>query len=210
MKELLHYYSVSQTVLILSLFYRCLQYPYCLYFTISNIYSRIQQGSSMELLKFVSRIISPSRVCWQNGEKRILASSCLSVRPTSHRGTTRNPLHGCLWNVMFEDISKICLENSSFIKLDKKIGYCTWTPIYTFSIIRRSFLLGVSNVSDKLKEKIKTHILRSVIFGFFFENRAVYEIMWKNIVECGMPQWQHGTSSLHSGHLRLQTQTQSM
>jgi hypothetical protein len=39
-------------------------------------------------------------------------------------------------------------------------------------------------------EKIKTHILRPV--AFFFENHAVYEIMWKNIVDPGrlhMPIW---------------------
>ena len=35
----------------------------------------------------------------------------------------------------------------------------------------------------KVVEKIKTHILWSVTF--FSENRAVYEIMWKNIVERG-------------------------
>ena len=34
----------------------------------------------------------------------------------------------------------------------------------------------------KVVEKIKTHILCLVTF-FFFENRAVYEIMWKNTVE---------------------------
>jgi hypothetical protein len=36
-------------------------------------------------------------------------------------------------------------------------------------------------------EKIKTHILCSVTF-IFLENRAVYEKMWKNIVERGRPQ----------------------
>ena len=34
---------------------------------------------------------------------------------------------------------------------------------------------------DKSLEKIKTHILCSVTC--FTENRAIYEIMWKNIVE---------------------------
>jgi hypothetical protein len=38
-------------------------------------------------------------------------------------------------------------------------------------------------------EKIKTHILCSVfLLFFFFENRAVYEIMWKNIAESDRPQ----------------------
>jgi hypothetical protein len=35
------------------------------------------------------------------------------------------------------------------------------------------------NVSYKVVEKIKTHILLSETL---FENRAFYEIMWKNIV----------------------------
>jgi len=37
----------------------------------------------------------------------------------------------------------------------------------------------------KVVEIIKTHILCSI--NFFFENRAVYEIMWKNIVEPDRP-----------------------
>jgi hypothetical protein len=41
------------------------------------------------------------------------------------------------------------------------------------------------NVSEKIVEKIKTHISCSVIFS---ENRAVYEIMWKNMVEPDRPQ----------------------
>jgi len=35
-------------------------------------------------------------------------------------------------------------------------------------------------------QKIKTHFLYSVIF--FFQNRVIYEIKWKNIVETGRPQ----------------------
>jgi hypothetical protein len=37
----------------------------------------------------------------------------------------------------------------------------------------------------KFVDKIKTHTLYSVMF---FENLAVYEIMWKNTVEPGSPQ----------------------
>ena len=39
------------------------------------------------------------------------------------------------------------------------------------------------NISDKSVKKIKTHILCSVIF--FFENRAVYEIMWEKYCTAG-------------------------
>jgi len=38
----------------------------------------------------------------------------------------------------------------------------------------------------KVVVKIKTHILCSVTF--LFENRVVYKIMWKNIVQPGRPQ----------------------
>ena len=44
------------------------------------------------------------------------------------------------------------------------------------------------NISDKLcRENQNTHFVFSNFF-FFFENRAVYEIMWKNIAERGRPQ----------------------
>jgi hypothetical protein len=39
----------------------------------------------------------------------------------------------------------------------------------------------------KAVEKIKTHILRSITF-FSSESRAVYEIIWENVVELGRPQ----------------------
>jgi len=54
-----------------------------------------------------------------------------------------------------------------------------------------SFLLRMRNVSDK-SCKENQNILSSVTF-FFSKTRAVYEIMWKNIVERGRPQmkiWQ--------------------
>jgi hypothetical protein len=38
----------------------------------------------------------------------------------------------------------------------------------------------------KVVEEIKTHIL--CVQFLFFEDRAVYEIMWKNIVDRGSPQ----------------------
>jgi hypothetical protein len=42
------------------------------------------------------------------------------------------------------------------------------------------------NSSEKVVDKIKTHVLRSVTY--FSENRAVYEIMWKNMIELDRPQ----------------------
>ena len=55
----------------------------------------------------------------------------------------------------------------------------------TFMIICRSILLRMGNVSDKVVEKMKAHILCSVTF--LPENRAIYEMMWKNRVEADRP-----------------------
>jgi hypothetical protein len=54
-------------------------------------------------------------------------------------------------------------------------------------------------------EKMKTHVLYSIIF--FFENREVYEVMWNNTVKPGRPQVAH---EFYAGYLMLQTHTQNM
>jgi hypothetical protein len=53
-------------------------------------------------------------------------------------------------------------------------------------IISRSALVRTRNVTDKIVEKIKTYILCST--AFILENRTVYEVRWKNMVERGRPQ----------------------
>jgi hypothetical protein len=63
------------------------------------------------------------------------------------------------------------------------------------------------NVSDKsCRENKNTHLMFN---NFFFLNRAVYEIMWKNIVERDRPQVkiQHGTCALHARLRGLQPHT---
>jgi len=48
-------------------------------------------------------------------------------------------------------------------------------------IISRSVILRIRNVSRKsFRENENTHFTASI---FFFENRAFYEIMWKNTVD---------------------------
>jgi ribosomal protein S26 len=65
------------------------------------------------------------------------------------------------------------------------------------------------SVSDKVVKKIKSHILCSIIFP---ENRAVYKIMLKNIVEPEKAKMttEYGACALHAGQIRLQTHTQNM
>ena len=63
----------------------------------------------------------------------------------------------------------------------------------------------------KVVEEIKTHVSRSIRFFFFPENRAVYQIMWENIVKRGRPQmtiwrmritcWILNATNSHSGCL---------
>jgi hypothetical protein len=68
---------------------------------------------------------------------------------------------------------------------DKNNGYLHEDQ-YISLIISRSFLLIMRNYSDKIcRENQNTHF---VFINFFFENRTVYGIMWKNIVERDRPQ----------------------
>jgi hypothetical protein len=71
------------------------------------------------------------------------------------------------------------------------------------SMVSRSILLGVRNASDKICRENNAFYVQH----FFFENRAVYEITWKYVVELDRPQMiiQYGASALHVGQLRLQT-----
>ena len=56
---------------------------------------------------------------------------------------------------------------------------------HKISIISHSILPIILNVSDTIcRENQNTHFVFSSFF-FFFENRGVYEIMWRNIVEAG-------------------------
>jgi hypothetical protein len=52
----------------------------------------------------------------------------------------------------------------------------------------------------KVIENIKTHTLCAVTL-LFFENHAVYEVMWENTVETDKPKLtiQYGTCAVHAG-----------
>jgi hypothetical protein len=54
---------------------------------------------------------------------------------------------------------------------------------YTLPTISRSVLLRMKSISDKIAEKLETHILCSVTF--YFDNRSVCGRIWINIVEWG-------------------------
>ena len=119
----------------------------------------------------------------QNCERRLLASSCLSVRP---HGTSRLPLDGFSWNLIYENISKICREKPSFINIcqEYRVLYMK-TNIHFWSYLTQ-FFLEWEMFQTNVVEKIKTHILYPVTF--FFWNHAVYEIMLKNNAQPDRPQ----------------------
>ena len=103
-------------------------------------------------------------------------------------GTTRLPLDGFAWNVMSifrKSVDKILVS----LKSDKNNGYFTWRPIYIFNQIslNSSYKRNISRKS--CSENQNTHFMFSY---FFFENRAVYEILWKIMYSRTGHRWQYG------------------
>ena len=81
-------------------------------------------------------------------------------------GTTRLPLDGFSWNLMFEYFSKICGENSIVsLKSDKNNRYCTWRRVCTV-ILSGRILLRLRSVSDKscIERERERALLYSITF----------------------------------------------
>jgi hypothetical protein len=86
-----------------------------------------------------------------------------------------------IW-IIFENLSRIFKCHSSRGRITDTLH----EDQYTFSIISRSVLLGIKNVSDKsCRENKNTH--------FMFSHR-----------------WQYGACALYAGYLRLKTHTQNI
>jgi hypothetical protein len=67
-----------------------------------------------------------------------------------------------------------------FIKIGRDNGYSTWRPIYIYAHISLNSSWNEKCLDRSCRENQSTHFAMS---NFIFENPAVYEIMWKNIVE---------------------------
>ena len=113
--------------------------------------------------------------------RKATISFVVSVRPHS---TRRLPLDGFSWTSMFKYVSKICRENSRFIKIEQNDVYFTRRLRYIM-IMFRSVLLRMRNVSDKSCGEDQN--TRSKFNNFFLANGAVYEKVWKNTVLPGRP-----------------------
>ena len=104
----------------------------------------------------------------------------MSVRP---HATTRLPLDGFWWNLIFEFFRKSVDKIQVSLKSDKNNGCFTWRR---FHFTTSRWILRMRNVSKEIcTENQNSHFILS---NFFPENRVVYEIMWKCLVAAERPQ----------------------
>jgi len=136
-----------------------------------------QNNTTHEITHQISRKllrmdVLTSETCWAvNNEIRKQVTSSLS-------------LFIQLWNLIFEYFSKICFYG--WLKSDKNNGTLHEDQYtYTSDHISLNSSQNEKCFRKKVVEKIKT-ILYPIIF--FPENRAVYEIIWKNVIEPDRPQ----------------------
>ena len=97
----------------------------------------------------------------QKLRKATMSFVCLSVHP---HGTTRLPLDGFPWNLMFYYFRKFVKKIQVSLKSDKNNGYFTWRPTYFYDRIWLKIILRIRNVSDKCRENQNTHFM----FNNFF------------------------------------------
>jgi len=98
----------------------------------------------------------------------------MSVHPSvCPHETTRLPLDGFSWNLIFEYFSKNCRENSRFIKIgqEQRVLYVKttghfWSHLAQFFLQREIFQ---TNVAEKIQNTL------FMFSNFFSENRALYE-----------------------------------
>jgi len=112
-----------------------------------------------------------------------IKSSCLYVRA---HGRTRLQLDGFSLNFVFEYFSKICLQNSSFIKIwqEYRVLYVE-IDIHFWSYIDQFFLEWEMFHTNFVAKNQNAHFV-SNNFPPSHENHVVYKIMWKNIVKPDM------------------------
>ena len=113
-------------------------------------------------------------------------SFAISVRPSVHRTSHSHwtdfyeKLYLSLFRIFVQKI-KVLIKSD---RQEKRVLYMK-TSLHFWSYLAQ-FSLKLEMFQTNFVEKIETHILYSITF--FFENRGVYEIMWKkNVVEPGRP-----------------------
>ena len=151
---------------------------------------------NFKLLRFKTVINFYARS--QNCERRLSATSCLLVCPS-----VRMEQLGSHWadfhEIRYQSIFRKYVEKVQVsLKSDKNNAYFTWRPIHISDRISLSFLEW-ETFQTNFAEKISTLISYSIICV----SRAVYEIMWKTIVEPDRPQ-----TTCHKTHAHCMLDTQ--
>ena len=82
---------------------------------------------------------------------------------------------------------KICLKNSSSIKIGQKKKVTVREVQYTFLIISRPFRLRILKVSEKFCREIRN--TRFIFHNFFFRKSRLYEIIWKHVGQKTCHRW---------------------
>jgi len=128
-----------------------------------------------EMLKYAVRstIICTFWALPQNCEKRLLASSCLSVCPfVQPQKTTRSPLEAFLWNFIFENFSKICQKYQISLKFSEHNGYFTWRPMYIYDYISMKF--DIWEFFENLSKQNKISLNSTSITGTLCEDLSTF------------------------------------
>jgi hypothetical protein len=110
---------------------------------------------------------------------------CLSVRSSAWNNsdpTGRIFIQIDIYVFLEKSVEKICVS----LKYKKNKAYFIRRQIYSYIFIKSlSVHLGIRNVSDKSYIENQNACFTSYIQQLFFENRALDEVMWKNIVKPG-------------------------
>ena len=160
---------------------------------------------SGRLRSVCSRFLTTSSLGYnssQNCENRLLASSCLSVRPSlcvEKLDSYWEDFHGIWYLIIFrKSVEKIQVS----LKLTKNNGQYDQ---YTLLINLDHFVL------ECFRENLNTHFCSLTLFFFFFENRAIYvRYRGKILYSQTGHRWQYRACALHAGSLKPQTHTQNM
>jgi hypothetical protein len=104
-----------------------------------------------------------------------------SVRPHL---TTWLQLKRFSWNFIYKDFSKICRENSSFIKILQEPELYMKTDDHLWQYLAEFLFLWEMFQTNVVEKNHNTHFIFS---SFFPENPSVYEVVWRSMVEPDRP-----------------------
>jgi hypothetical protein len=114
--------------------------------------------------------------CSENCERRLLASSCLSVRLSSWK---KSAFTGRILEKSDIRVQKKSVQKFKFLQYWTRMTGTLHADRYTFLIISRSVLLRMRNVSDKsCRESQNTHF----VFSNFFRKSCR---LWDNVEKYG-------------------------